>query len=112
MTSRLYIIGPVTGIYNDNREAFEEANLALDGAGYYVWTPHDTVPGGTPWPMAMLLSINELTTAALGVENPYYDGVALLEGWEQSEGARLEKAVAEACGIPCKTVEEWMEEAR
>lgn len=110
--SRLYVSGPVTGIYNNNREAFEDASLALDRAGYAAFTPHDTVPAGTPWPMAMLLSINDLTTAGLDLENPYYDGVALLEGWEQSEGARLEKAVAEVCGIPCKTVDEWLEEAR
>lgn len=29
-----------------------------------------------------------------------YDMLVLLEGWEESEGSRSEKAVAESCGIP------------
>lgn len=114
--ARLYISGRVTGIYKDNRPAFEKASLDLDQAGYVTYIPHDIVSAGTPWPMAMLISLHDLTSLGkvYGIERsfPYYDGVALLPGWEQSDGARLEKAVAEACGIPVKTVEEWLEVAR
>lgn len=111
----LYIAGPVTGRPDGNRVAFEAAWAKLDGAGYHAYVPHDFVPP-TSHEDAMLLCIGELTRSywSGGWERAmhHYDGVALLEGWEQSEGARLEKAVAEACGIPCKTVDEWIEEAR
>lgn len=114
--TRLYISGPVTGIDNDNFEAFREAQIRLFDACYVTRVPHDLVIPEDSHETAMLLCINELTerTQKLGVRHPVprYDGVALLPGWEQSEGARLERAVAEACGIPCKTVDEWLEEAR
>ena len=114
--ARLYISGPVTGIDNDNFEAFREAQIRLFDACYVTRVPHDLVIPEDSHETAMLLCISELTgrTQKPGVRYPVprYDGVALLEGWEQSEGARLEKAVAEACGTPCKTVDEWIEEAR
>ena len=56
--TRLYISGPVTGIEDDNREAFKEARRKL---------------------------------------------------WHERKGYM--KAVAEACGIHVKTVEEWIDEA-
>lgn len=115
MIRRLYIIGPVTGIENDNHAAFQAARDRLRRE-YIVDIPHDTIKAGTAHEDAMTESINLITTRGYsyprGGMAKRYDGVALLEGWEQSEGARLEKAVAEACGIPCKTVDEWLEEAR
>lgn len=36
---RLYLIGPVTGKPNDNREAFEEASARLEAEGYAVDIP-------------------------------------------------------------------------
>lgn len=108
--ARLYISGPVTGIENDNVEAFWIAERDLDNAGYLASIPHQYVRAIAGHEEAMLCSIHALTSPTLGT--PVFDGVALLPGWEQSEGAKLEKAVAEACGIPVKTVEEWIEEAR
>lgn len=113
---RLYISGPVTGKPNDNRMAFAVAGVALADAGYEWFDPHGIVEPSDSHETAMLLCINELTgrTQKSGIRHPVpcYDGLALLPGWEQSEGAKLERAVAEACGIPCKTVDEWLEEAR
>ena len=114
--TRLYISGPVTGRLDDNWYAFSEASNALNEAGILAVIPHEFVEPGDSHETAMLLCVNELTerTQKRGTRYPVpaFDGVALLPGWEQSEGARLEKAVAEACGIPVKTVDEWLEEAR
>lgn len=114
--TRLYISGPVTGIDSGNFEAFREAQSRLFDACYVTRVPHDLVMPEDSHETAMLLCINELTerTQKRGTRHPVprYDGVALLEGWEQSDGARLEVAVAEACGIPAKTVDELLEEAR
>lgn len=107
---RLYISGPVTGIEHDNAEAFIEAQERLEAAGHTATVPHAFIAPGVSWGMAMAVCINRLTVndGALML----YEGMALLPGWEQSEGARLEKAVAEACGMTVKTVDEWLEEAR
>lgn len=110
----LYTSGPVTGIEHDNVTNFRRAQRLLTEAGYEAFIPHEIVGMNDTHSQAMLVCINELTShyeSGRGVEL-HYDGLALLPGWEQSEGARLEKAVAEACGIPVKTVDEWLEEAR
>lgn len=101
----------MTGIPNDNRKAFEEARDLLVDANHSAFIPHAFVPSDAPWNEAMRISINHLTNPS-PIRSVFFDGVALLPGWEQSEGARLEKAVADACGITVKTVEEWLEEAR
>ena len=115
--TRLYLSGPVTGIKDDNRAAFNKEQRKLwSECGYIADIPHDFVNEGTPHDEAMAILLNRLTARTYSYRKwkhaNLYDGVALLPGWEQSEGARLEKAVSEACGIPCKTVDEWIEEAR
>ena len=113
--ARLYISGPVTGKPGDNRKAFEEARRELRHE-YIVDIPHDCVDAGAMHEEAMTTLIHQLTSKRYSYYQEkrvnLYDGVALLPGWEQSEGAKLEKAVAEACGIKVKTVDEWLEEAR
>lgn len=118
--ARLYISGPVTGKPDDNREAFRRAQRTLMAKGYGVDIPHDIVPDYVEdWRGAMLHCLHHLTMTRVRCDKghkgertgiPYVQGIAMLPGWEQSEGARLEKAVAEACGIECKTVDEWIQE--
>lgn len=36
------------------------------------------------------------------------DGLAMLEGWERSRGARLENTVALALGMPVMDVDGWI----
>lgn len=112
MPKPYYVIGPVSGIEDCNRPAFEQARKRLEKASRAMCDiPHDLIPADTPWPTAMRISLHKLTSSSYPSMDPTYR-IALLPGWEQSEGARLERAVAEACGIPVKTVDEWIEEAR
>lgn len=99
---RLYIIGPVTGIDFDNRPEFTRAKFRLEGAGYEPSIPHDFVPQYADWETAMKVSIAHLLEA---------DGVALLDGWQDSRGARLEYDIARRLSIPAYDVAWWMKHA-
>ena len=95
---RLYIIGPVSGIAQDNRPAFEEAARRLERAGYDPCVPHWFIPAGTEWQPAMKRSIEMLVKC---------DGVAALDGFGSSRGARIEAELAGGIGMPIKSVETW-----
>ena len=113
----LYVIGPVSNIPDDNRPAFEEARKRLQESGYSpVGIPHDSIEPGTPWEQAMRMSICNMLMYMdhydegkddLVFDRFEYDGIAMLDGWEKSNGASLEHEVAVAVGMPCRTVEEW-----
>lgn len=96
---RLYVIGPVTGRENLNRAAFEEAKEKLLDAGYDVLIPHDVVPPDYDYARAMRTSI----VTMLGC-----DGVAFLPDWDESRGAKLEREVAIAGGLPIHCVDTWL----
>lgn len=102
---RLYVIGPVSGRENDNREEFEDARRQLEAAGFKAVIPHDKIEAGTPWADAMRASIKELLATYRG--KPRYDGVAELPGVFGSKGARCDRGICEQLGIPHKTVAEW-----
>lgn len=111
----VYIIGPVSGIEDDNRPAFERVREELKKANpiRIVSIPHDFIATGTEWGKAMRMSINRLTGSRTNVNTfeigrAVFDSVAMLDGWEQSKGATLEKQIAEACGIPCKPWREFL----
>ena len=40
------------------------------------------------------------------------DGLAMLDGWERSEGAQLEAHVARSLMMPVKTVSQWAAQKR
>lgn len=92
---RLYVIGPVTGRENLNRAAFEDAREKLERAGYAVTIPHDLIPSDASHEDAILLSIKTMLCC---------DGVAMLDDWDTSPGARLENRVATACGLQAHCV--------
>lgn len=94
----IYVIGPVTGRPDLNRPAFEAARRLLERRGYAVEVPHDTIPPGTDWARAMAMSAERLRLA---------DGVAKLDGWRSSRGARAEARLARRLGKPCRFVGRW-----
>lgn len=115
----LYIIGPITGIEDDNRPEFERAQKELAAKGHKADIPHEFVRSGADHDKAMFISIRRLLRGqyigkpypGIGPLNtlvPYYEGVAMLDGMDDSEGAALEQAVAESCGVPCKPWREWL----
>ena len=96
---KLYASGPVTGMPELNRPAFEAARRQLESAlGCEAIIPHDAVPPDATWSEAMRTSIR----AMLGC-----DGVAFLPGFRQSRGSLIEREVALAVGIPTGTVVWW-----
>lgn len=102
MSVRLYVAGPMTGLPGHNVAAFNRAELVLKAIGYRVLNPARHEGLCSSWQGYMRLGLTDVCNA---------DGVALLPGWENSKGAQLEKATAEALDIPVKTLEEWLWES-
>ena len=96
----LYVSGPVTGVRDGNRPAFDQAARELNAAGYRARVPHADVAPGTPWVAAMRTTLMAILAQA--------DGLALLPGWKLSRGARLEEHLARSLGMPVMTVAEWL----
>lgn len=100
LTPVVYIAGPVTGVADDNRPAFERAReqlLTIDSLEV-VTIPHDFVPSSYDHENAMRVCLDYLMHEA--------DIVVLLPGWENSRGASLERDVAEQLGIPTMTIDQ------
>lgn len=102
--TKLYIAGPMTGYEDANYPAFNDAAKVLEGAGYEILNP---------------------ATAVVGTEAHYVDfiredlrmmldchGVAVIDRWWESSGARNEVNVAGILLMPVRTVNEWLERAR
>ena len=96
---RIYVIGPVTGKEDDNRPKFEEAAQRLYEAGYTALIPHWFIRPGTPWRPAMKRSLEILALC---------DGIAALEGFGSSKGARIEADLAVQLEMPVKSVDQWI----
>lgn len=104
----LYLAGPMTGLPEFNRPAFHEAAYRLRCAGFTVLNPADAeqlnpTPGiPQTWNWYMRHALRSLVDA---------EGVALLPGWAESRGARLEVRVAEVLEMRLWSVDMWLESA-
>jgi hypothetical protein len=106
--SVLYVAGPMTGYPDFNYPAFNAAARMLAGFGYSILNPVDAeeknpTPGKPQeWDWYMRHALRMVLDA---------DGIALLPGWEDSRGAKLEVAVAQALGMDALPLEDWVERA-
>ena len=97
---KVFISGPMTGLPDNNRKAFEEAEKSLKAAGFSVFNP-SWLNFDNGFSDADIAAID---LAALKRCNYIYQ----LEGWEKSKGASAEWLVANWCGL--KSVNrEWLE---
>lgn len=101
----LYVSGPMTGIDGYNFDAFDRAEHQLAAAGYVVLNPAGNFGGNLELTRAqyMRLDIQQVLLS---------DGIALIDGWRESKGARLEIDIAHAVGARVQSVEWWVDEAR
>lgn len=91
--NRIYLAGPITGIPEYNKPAFDKAAAAWRKAGWEVVNPLELDDGdySQPWHFYLRRDIPHLVTC---------DAIAILPGSEFSKGARLERHIAEALGMP------------
>jgi hypothetical protein len=96
----LYVSGPMTGLPDLNFPAFHAAAAKLRAAGFAVVNPADLNPDpAATWAQCMRADIKALCDC---------DGLALLPGWQDSRGAKLEKHIAEALAMDVRAVESWL----
>ena len=82
----VYIAGPITGMPNFNKEAFDTAKKFMTSLGYRVLSPSDItlVIDGT-WEYYMREALKLMLLC---------DGIYLLTGWADSKGAKFEHQLA------------------
>ena len=102
---RLYVAGPMTGLPDYNYPAFDGAAALLAERGYPVENPAEneqlfkdrvSPPHYTEYLRAGLAQLLRC------------DGVATLEGWWNSGGARWEVQTAGILGLEVRPVHEWL----
>ena len=93
---KVYLSGPITGV-NDFEKNFAIAEKYFSGRGHAVENPVKTgavlkeLSGKEPtWAEYMREDIKTLVDC---------DAIAMLPGWGDSRGARLERQVADALGL-------------
>jgi hypothetical protein len=98
----VYLSGPMTGIEDHNRAGFAEAERAALAMGARsVFNPREAW-GHTDRPRSWYMrhDLRRLTQdKGDGLDGPVWDVLLVLPGSEESAGALIERAVAEACGI-------------
>ncbi len=87
---KIYVVGPMSGIPDYNYPAFKLATHNLRVFGYIVECPTEhNEPLDNNWLLFMRLALFKLLRC---------DAIVLLDGWEQSKGASIEKRLAEDLG--------------
>ena len=96
---KIYLAGPMKGIPDHNYPAFHEAAKRLRDYGLEVVSPAEwATDKSRSWDFYMRVNIPLLCEC---------DGIALLPGWQQSEGATLERHIARKLGMPALYLEEF-----
>lgn len=88
---KIYISGPITGYgIEERRKTFGDAAALIADMGMKAVNPMDKIEEGKDWEEYMREDIAKLVRC---------DGIAMLPGWENSKGARLEFDIAMALGM-------------
>jgi hypothetical protein len=97
---KIYISGPMTGLPGLNFSAFNYAAETLRAAGYEVVNPAEVDQGENPtWAQCMRKDIALLLQC---------DAIALLPGWWDSRGSRIEHNLAVELKMGAGTVADFL----
>jgi hypothetical protein len=100
MTKKLYVSGPMTGYPGFNFDAFAQAAMDLRDAGFVVEDPGEFgIADDWSWFDYMRKDLTLVMQC---------DGIATLDNWECSRGARLEVYVAQQLHMPVMPVKIWL----
>lgn len=100
---RVYLSGPMSGILEHNFPAFNAEAARLRGMGLEVVNPAEINPGGEKsWEECLRADIKALCDC---------DAIALLPGWEQSNGAHLELHIAHRLGLEIMSADQVTQRA-
>lgn len=100
IAARLYLAGPMSGLPELNFPAFHAAAAALRERGFVIENPAEINADPTAgWRDCMRADIKVLVDC---------DGIALLPGWENSRGAKLERTIAIGLGLRVHSVAELL----
>lgn len=93
MTHKIYVSGPMTGLPNHNKEAFNAAASQLRSEGFYVMNPAENDGGNVNHTRKdyMVQDIFNVLQA---------DEIMVLPGWQNSVGAKVEMLLAFEREIP------------
>ena len=89
---KLHISGPMTGIENFNRLAFNRVAGVLTDMGHAVFNPATDVPPDLPYRLAIARNLAWICEEA--------DGIVMLPDSGKSPGSRAERQAAMTCGLP------------
>ncbi len=90
--SRVYVAGPMTGYAEYNFPAFHVAAARLRLEGYEVVNPAEHFDGRTDLPRETYLRADVIMLAQC-------NSIAMLPGWQESRGAKLEYLLARELGL-------------
>lgn len=100
---KIYLAGPMRGVRDNNRAAFQRAAEVLRRHGHEVWSPaeqeDDVDAQGN---LRDIRAVFQRDLQAL----LRMDAVVLLPRSAESQGARLERHTADVVGIPCYEFED------
>lgn len=89
---KVFISGPMTDLPDQNYPAFNALARRLRQLGHEVHNPAENKPPADGSHAGyMRLSLRQLT---------FCEGIVLLPGWAESQGALMERAAGQAMGIP------------
>ena len=87
----IYISGPMTGIADDNRPAFNRAAAKLRAMGHNCENPAEQ-PSGLSYRECLAIDLVYICHTA--------DALVILRGAEESKGVAVELALAKALALP------------